>query len=77
MAPVSEFSPPTETRAQGKEAALSNVTPTCDLHCMVVTEQKPFPRKRVLDNFNRVIHCPSLSRKELGKACLEKFQFMK
>lgn len=35
------------------------------LHCMVITELKPFPRKRVLDNYNIVIHCPSLSRKKL------------
>lgn len=40
------------------------VTPTCDLFCMLVTEQKPFPRKRVLDNYNIVILCPSLSRKK-------------
>lgn len=32
---------------------------------MVVTELKPFPRKRVLDNDNIVTHCPSLSRKKL------------
>lgn len=40
------------------------ITPMCDLYCMVVTEQRPFPRKRVQDNYNTVIHCPSLSRKK-------------
>lgn len=79
MAPVSEFSSPTETKAQGKEAALSNasysyVWPV--LHGGYWT--KAFSKKEGSGQL-QLLHIVLLylGKKLTWEACLEKWQFMK